>query len=548
MSLPPWGMRFTIRSFYANMRQICSVQVGRLLYMSRIDGIRNYRLSERMKLTIYSVVFWGVLAHLYMYMNRILNNDSVHTLMYKSGTTITSGRWFLQILVEIANRFNNNYITPWGIGAVVLMIYAACACILIKTFDIKSRSLCCILGALLITYPTVTSNNLYIFTAHYYAFAFLLACGSVLLLSSFRTLPAVLGSSLLITLSLGIYQAYLPFILSMYVLLILLRCLRPEAETADIIRTALRFLAALIGGLILYFVINRCFLRLTDSAMNAYMGLDTMGRIDPASIPSILGKCYSSFFGLFREEYHGINHKPWLRIVMVLGCLFAAAAIVYLILKNRTRAVHAAFIGVAVLLLPVAIGAIYIMTQSEDAVCTMTVYATIFVFILPICMADRLQLQLTVNRAFALKACLCVALGSVCFYYSSLANETYLGLEYANQNANAYFTELAAQIKSLDGFSTEYQVALLGRIQDESVPQIECDYIIRGTDSPADLLNVYSREYFMTMHCGYSCTFAENTEALLNDERVQAMPNYPSDGSICIIDDIIVVKFSDTPH
>lgn len=512
--------------------------------MSTIDRIRNYRLSARMKQTIFSVVFWGVLAHLYMYMNRILNNDSVYMIKHNSGTTITSGRWFLHILVEIVNKFNNNYITPWGIGAVILILYAVCACILVKAFDIKSKPLCCVLGALLITYPTVTSNNLYIFTAHYYAFAFLLACGSVLLLSKFHTLPAVLGSGLMIALSLGIYQAYLPFVLSMYVLLIMLDCLRAEAVTADIVKTALRFLAALIGGLVLYFVINRCFLHLTGSTMNAYMGLDTMGKIDIASIPAILGKCYSNFFGLFLNEYHGINHKPWLRILMLLCCLFALAAIVYMILKNRICAVHIVFICITIILFPIAVGAIYIMTQAEDAICTMTVYATIFVFLLPICVADRLQLNLTVNKAFVVQMGLCAALVLVCFYYSSLANETYLGLEYANQNTNAYFTELVTQIKSLDGFSTDLKVALIGEIQDESLPQVDCDYIIRGTYSPAELVNVHSRESFMTMHCGYNCTFVENTEDLLNDDRVKAMPAYPSNGSIRIIDDVIVVKFS----
>ena len=511
--------------------------------MSRIDQIRNYRLSSRMKQTIYSVLFWGVIAHLYMYMNRIVNHDAVHTLR-NSGTSISSGRWFIEILDMFCYKFNDHYITPWSIGVMTLFIYAALACLLVKTFDIKSKPLCCVLGAVLVTHPTVTSNNLYIFTAHYYAFSVLMACTSVFLVNRFGTIPAILGGSLLIACSLGLYQAYLPFVLSMYVLLILLACLRAEAETADIIRLALKFLASLIGGLALYFVIHRCFLTLTDTQMNVYMGLETMGKLELSALPSILGKCYSSFVGLFLEPYLGVNNKPWLRLVMLACCLFSFGAVIFLIRKNRIRPVHIFFICAAFLLFPIAIGAIYIMTQAENAVCTMTVYATIFVFLVPICLADRLSLNLTINRTFVVQMGLCVVLSVVAFYYSTLANETYMGLQYSNQNANAYYSTIVTQIKSLEGFSTDLKVALIGQSQDESIPEIDCDYIIRGTFDPKRLINEYSREHFITLHCGFSCTFVEDVEELANDERVKNMPTYPSNGSICIIDDVIVVKFS----
>ena len=511
--------------------------------MSGIDRIRSYRLSQRMKLTILSVLFWGVLAHLYMYMNRIVNHDAVFALKY-SGATVTSGRWFLHILVEISNKFHNNYVTPWWIGGATLALYAACACVLVKVFDIRSKPLCCILGAILVTYPTVTSNNLYIFTAHYYALALLLSCGSVLVLRLSGRLPAILAGSLMIACSLGIYQAYIPFILCMYVLMILLESLRPAAVTRDIIRRALTCFAALVGGLVLYFVVNRCFLRLTGSQMDTYMGLDSMGRIDPAAIPSMLRQCYSSFVGLFLENYHGVNHKPWLRIVMLLCTLFAFGSGAFLIRRNKVCPLHIGFVCITVILLPIAIGAMYIMTQTEKAICTMTVFATIFVFIVPICMADRVLPKLSVNRAFLVELCLCASLVFVPVYYSSLANETYLSMEYSMQNINAYYTELAAQIKSLEGFSPELKVAFLGENQDPSIPQIDCDYIIRGTFTPAELVNIYSREAYMTMHCGYGCTFVKDKESLQNDDRVKEMPAYPANGSIRIIDDVIVVKFS----
>ena len=42
------------------------------------------------------------------------------------------------------------------------------------------------------------------------------------------------------------------------------------------------------------------------------------------------------------------------------------------------------------------------------------------------------------------------------------------------------------------------------------------------------------------------CNYAPQTKDAadyINDNRVQNMSTYPDDGSICIIDDVIVVKF-----
>lgn len=478
-----------------------------------------------------------------MYTNRIVNHDAVFALKY-SGSTITSGRWFLYILVEIAYMFDGNYITPWGIGINTLLLYAISACVLVYVFNLKNNVLCCILGAVLITYPTVTSNNLYIFTAHYYALSFLLACTSVLLVYISDKIIAVIGSGILIALSLGIYQAYLPSILTIYVLLILLDSLGNSKTDLSIFKTALKFLSSLIAGLVLYFLINRLFLHLSGFKMDTYMGLNNMGKIDLSTIPILVSKCYSSFVGLFINKYHGINHKSWLRLLMLLCSLFVIYVSLLTAWKQKIRFLRTVYIFTAIILLPIAIGAIYIMTQTEKAICTMTVFSTVFIFIAPLCLADMLLENLTINKAFILKISLCVVLGVVPIYYSSLANETYISLEYANQNTNAYFTELATQIKSLDSFSPDLQVAFIGENQDDSIPVIDCDYIIRGTFTANELVNVYSREYFMTMHCGYSCNFISNTDTLAQDVRVQHMPSYPAAGSIAIIDGIIVVKFS----
>lgn len=60
-------------------------------------------------------------------------------------------------------------------------------------------------------------------------------------------------------------------------------------------------------------------------------------------------------------------------------------------------------------------------------------------------------------------------------------------------------------------------------------------------------INAYNWTYYMKIWCGYSPTQISEDDILVlsQSEEVKAMPSYPDDGSIRIIDEIIVVKFAE---
>jgi hypothetical protein len=59
-----------------------------------------------------------------------------------------------------------------------------------------------------------------------------------------------------------------------------------------------------------------------------------------------------------------------------------------------------------------------------------------------------------------------------------------------------------------------------------------------------DLVNIYSRENFIRYYLGLDIPFADEAalEALARDPRVLAMAEYPYDGSVRKIGDMIVVR------
>ena len=47
------------------------------------------------------------------------------------------------------------------------------------------------------------------------------------------------------------------------------------------------------------------------------------------------------------------------------------------------------------------------------------------------------------------------------------------------------------------------------------------------------------------MYCGYQYTAATEEEIMARKEQIQSMPLYPEDGSVQVIDGVVVVKFQE---
>lgn len=499
---------------------------------------KNYmKISQEIKITFLTTIFIGIIAHLYMYTNRIVNHDAVFSVAF-SGSTYTNGRWLLELMSKVAYLFNGNYVTPWGIGAITLILYAIAACLLVKTFNMKNKYICGCLGAIVVVYPTVTANNLYIFTAHYYAFAFLLVTLATYLISRYNyTMKNIMVVIILIVCSLGIYQGYFPFFVTEIMVFLLLKFTnKKKADLKDIAKNVMFLLGIICSGMIIYLIINKMFLKISHTQLDAYLGMNDMGKLNIFQIPQMVIKSYKGFIGIFLKDQWGINNTFWLKLVFITCIIFILWYCFSHIIKDEV----VIKIGVILfcILFPLGVNLIYIMCQVEKGINTMTVYSTIWILLLPLIIIDQHIDKLYIERIVVLISCIVVA------YYSTLANQTYVGLEYSNKNVEAYFIQLATRIKMLDGYSEKLPVAFVGKIKDESIPDIPYDYSVRGNFKTSDLINTYSREYFMKMSCGYNIQLVKDTKKIKQKEEFVKMSTYPNKNGIKIIDNIIVVKFS----
>jgi len=134
-------------------------------------------------------------------------------------------------------------------------------------------------------------------------------------------------------------------------------------------------------------------------------------------------------------------------------------------------------------------------------------------------------------------------------YYMKLDNVAYLKADYQQQTAISYYTEVISQIKDLDGYNSKMPVLFYGTAgsKDESIPeqwQFNVVNLQGYGNNMHDFIAYYTNKDFIELHCGYTYQEPENRDSIISSMQFQEMSQYPCDGSIKIIDGVVVVKWS----
>lgn len=177
----------------------------------------------------------GFLAHLFVLTNVIHNYDSVLRLPYDYGGGIPLGRWGLQFLGEFAQRWGGNTNLPLFNGILYLVLVAVSTALLVHVFTIRDRKHAILIGMVFAVFPASASTMIHRYCAVYYGLSMLLSVAAVWVISKHKFFGPVL-SILMITLSLGIYQAYVPVTIAAFVLLLIQQALRGENKVFSIVK------------------------------------------------------------------------------------------------------------------------------------------------------------------------------------------------------------------------------------------------------------------------------------------------------------------------
>ena len=477
------------------------------------------------RLPFLSAVLAGLAAHGYAFGNKLLNHDEIESLFGK-GATVTSGRWGL----EFVKILFPDWSMPWIYGLVSLVLIAFAACLMLKTLDIHTRPMRILIPALVATFPSLTGSFCFMFTSSAYAWSFFLTCLAVYL---FREGDFRRGafSVLLLVLALGIYQAYISVAACLFLLLMLRDALDGEKTVPEIIRFGVKALALMLLSVAVYYLVTQLVFRITGAQFNDYVTENVKIAV---SFPRRVRMAYDAFLYIFTfRNFYLITSEASRYLHIVLGVL-TVGTLGLLAIRGR-KPLHAALAGCLLILLPLAVCCMFLI-MSQESIHTLVMYSFVSVYLLMGLAAERLE---RVPAA----SFLAVPLTVIVLANAYFANMCYLKLNLQYENAHAFYTVLAARVESVPGFDGECRLCLVGKQGNllHSFPELDTE-LFMGVNR--DLVNIYSRENLIRYYLGLDIPFADETETgkLENDPRVAAMAEYPYDGSIRLIDDLLVVK------
>ncbi len=516
-----------------------------------INKIKS-NLTKAQLVAFVSCVVAGFIAHGFVFFNRISYHDNSASL-FDLGATYESGRWFLGILYKLQLLTTKSFSLPLFNGLLSIIFIAISAILIVKIFETKSVVAAGFVGAMMAVFPVVTSIFSFMFTSWPYFLAMLLAVISAKTVIERRSVKTVIVSIIFLACSMGIYQAFFAVTISLLLIALFMKVISFEISTvSDYAKAGGSYLISLAGGLVLWAILRKVFMAAKHIEAVAYKGMDEAYSL--SKLPVRFAVAFKAFFGF---EFEGLNALRYLRCATALIFVVAVVQILVLLIRNSAKLSVKLASLVGLVLLPVGMEVVYFLsTSSEYQVDTLMLYGDIFVVLFPVVLIQYLE-EMTFGENLGTKLLklgtwvqiICMTIVGVGYIY--LDNAAYMKASITQEESIAYFTELTTRIKSCEGFADDMEIILVGwdYLEDETMVDISPQEQLSGIKLEKyptfkELVSYPGSINFIREHLAFG-----NDKVIKDDDgeyakmpEIKAMPSYPDDGCIKVIDGKVFVK------
>ena len=520
------------------------------------------------KITFFSSLFWGLLAHIYMMTNKLPNHDDLWDIN-GYGMSSSLGRWTLARVGNLAKAMHICFSLPWINGLFSILLIAISACMVISLFKINNKGICMLIGGLMVTFPAWTFTFFFMFTAPYYAMALFLSVACVWITDRFK--HGWIAGLIFMVMSVGIYQSYIA-VGSILVVIFFIKLLIENNKLQKIhwIK-ALKMIIMLAGAMMLYISSLKVYEMIPEHDLEEYKGISDMASGNGSmlfELPGRLEIIYSYFFSLFTSNK--IEMTSYRLVNILLAVMFAVTIFLMIILikKNDCSPVNMVLTAICVIVMPICTLPLYLVVSEVADVYSLMLYSVVGVYIFVLVIADmsvgilrtsdsdtdksisanthkntykKTGHVIRISMWFTQTACFVIILLYV--YY---ANAQYLAADLSIKEAESYYTTMITSIKMQEGYRDDMHVVIVGStITDESVYENEKMSFFANSARPESLVNAYSRQRLMEDYLGFKneCVYATGETAQKYATELASMACYPDSGSIKIVgDDVVLVR------
>lgn len=523
-------------------------------FNEKIIDIKRHITSQK-KYAFFSAVIIGILIHMVVMVSDWPNHDGLAS-MYFDQNMITSGRWFLTVACGISSYFT----LPWVIGIFSIFYLGITAVLLVDITEIRSNVAAALVGALLVSFPALASTFAYVFTLDGYMLALLMAVAAVAVTKKYR-FGWILGA-ILLALSLGTYQAYLPFAVMLCLYMVVLR----ETDKGTVkskILDCLHYLYMGVMGAALYFVALKVLMAVEGKALDTYQGINGLEGNSSLKILNTIPEMYIDFIR-FTLKSKIMTTNIFCVVAMVVLGLVALTVFVKAAIENKWFAKPWLYITVVGIICVLPIAANIVMLVSPDVNYHLIMrYQWVLFPILMVVFSDRFGNLLVFGNDFSSKkagnnkkdnllACaswgLVISAIVIVICYGVADNIGYSNLEKKYEKTYAYCVRLLDRIEQTEGYYQGIPIVMIGVVSDNEYPSTDLTQGV--TDNMIGLNGDYlvyknlDYESFMQNYLGASLNFLTGDIIIevYNSEEYRAMGSFPSADSIRIVDGIMYIK------
>ena len=534
--------------------------MDRRLSVTKRIGESWEAISPTAKAAFFTALIMGVVVHATGITNLLLNHDSILGIAQGTGIDYTTqGKWFAHVVSKASGAIDHPN-TSLILGLLFISITSG---ITVSFLRLRSRLFSGLIGAMMITFPTVVSTNSYIGASVFFFFSLLLSC-----LTAYFAEQKKYGfilSICFLTVSLGTYQAYIGYVTGLFLLRLIIEAFRRTYKTKDFILCGIKYIVILLCSMTFYYIILQIRLQVTGTELSAYRGISEMTSIRFQDIPVLIIGAYKKVINFYFFDLYGENEflSAWLYrsiLLCVIG-LYISLIVKTKLYQDKWQGL---FSAILMALFPLAIHLIAVLGQNTN-----THWCMIYSFVLiPIMMVAFMDVSdqcteettggilksITVNHVLSTITIMGLVIGSLqCYIWFLVTGECYAALRLSNSAAYAASIELCSDLNDA-GYDSTMPLALIGdgkRDTEWFQPEPESFHKTQYTGITTSNFVTHSGYQLLSWYLqhilGYDFVPANSTQvsALCKQEEVfWEMPIYPEEGSIREIDGIMVVKLS----
>ena len=498
--------------------------------------------------------FFGLCAHAYRFFNLDYSHDSM--LIFEkpdASWQISLGRFAQPLYREIRGDLT----APFLLCLISLFWLALANYIVVSLLELRSLRHTALLCGILSTNAVLAlSFASYLPWVDVYTLAYLLAALAAWL--AVRYPFGFAAAWIPIMLSLALYQSY--FNVTVFLLMIVfVKHVLDGFDTKQLLIRIAKYFGALLGGLILYYIVVQIVLAATSSVLvDFYNGIAQVGNYENVSIPRLLAETYGYpiLYMLFPETYHPLAAV----LVEVFVLLTAIAALVRTVQVRKPAKLPCLLLVLCILAMPFGMDAVYFISKGMQHSLMVFSFFLLYAFAFMLweyhSRLPQARLPQRVSEAAErIKALFptvsgCLLLLVIAFNIV-FANQIYLKKSLEYQATMTFMTKLTYSIEQTEGYVPgETPVIILGEFETSSLfaEREGFEQFSRSIGLDRRSAVTFSNSYlkFFNSVLSYRINWMDFANAYLYSglPEVQAMPLYPARGSCQIVGGVLIVKLS----